>query len=168
MATVEPQTGGESGTRKSSCNCGQLSLTYDGPDPERISLCQCYECQRRTGSVYSVQARLPIEHVTSEGKSTTWTFPTDSGKPAEFRSCDSGGATYHFCPECGSTVYWEISVAPDILGVAVGAFSDPAFPPPMIAGFEAYGTKWALDVSELPMPGGHHDYDGTSHGDKRL
>jgi hypothetical protein len=37
-------------TRKSSCNCGKLSLTYDGPDPERISLCQCYECQRRTAA----------------------------------------------------------------------------------------------------------------------
>jgi hypothetical protein len=78
-------------TRTSSCNCGKLSLTYDGPDPERISLCQCYECQRRTGSVFSVQARLPIEHVTIEGPSTTWTFPTEGGKPATFRSCDSGG-----------------------------------------------------------------------------
>jgi hypothetical protein len=34
-------------TRKASCNCGQLSVTYDGSDPERVSLCQCYECQRR-------------------------------------------------------------------------------------------------------------------------
>ena len=46
-------------TRKASCNCGQLSVTYEGPDPERISLCQCNECQKRTGSVLSVQARLP-------------------------------------------------------------------------------------------------------------
>jgi hypothetical protein len=80
-------------TRTSSCNCGQLSVMYEGPDPARISLCQCYECQRRTGSVFGVQARLPVEHVTIEGRSTTWTFPTDSGKRAPFRSCDSGGAT---------------------------------------------------------------------------
>jgi hypothetical protein len=154
-------------TRKSSCNCGKLSLTYEGPDPARISLCQCYECQRRTGSVFSVQARLPIEHVTIEGQSTTWTFPSDSGEPAEFRSCDSGGATYHFCPECGSTVYWDISVAPDVLGVAVGGFTDPTFPPPMISGFEAYGAAWAMKASDLPMAGGHHDYDGTSQGAPR-
>jgi hypothetical protein len=152
-------------TRRSSCNCGKLSLTYDGPDPERISLCQCYECQRRTGSVFSVQARLPIEHVTIEGPSTTWTFPESGKPPATFRSCDSGGATYHFCPACGSTVYWEISAAPDIVGVAVGGFTDPTFPPPMIAGFEAYGAGWALNVSALPMP--HHDYDGTSQGGPR-
>jgi hypothetical protein len=117
--------------------------------------------------VFAVQARLPIEHVTIEGKSTTWTFPNDSGKPATFRSCDSGGATYHFCPECGSTVYWDISAAPDFLGVAVGAFTDPTFPPPMISGFEAYGPAWAMTASDVPMPGGHHDYDGTSHGGPR-
>ena len=58
-------------TRNASCNCGQLSVTYDGPDPERISLCQCNECQKRTGSVLSVQARLSIEHLTIEGESTT-------------------------------------------------------------------------------------------------
>ena len=149
--------------RTSSCNCGQLSVTYDGPDPARISLCQCYDCQRRTGSAFSVQARLPVDHVKIEGRSTTWTVPSDSKKPAS--RCDSMGATYHFCPECGSTLYWEISNAPDILGVAVGGFTDPTFPPPMIAGFEAYGADWALNVSALPMP--HHEYDGTSHGGPR-
>jgi len=151
-------------TRNSRCNCGQLRVTHDGPDPARISLCQCYECQRRTGSVFSVQARLPREHVTIEGESKTWRFPVE-GKPAEFRSCDSGGATYHFCPKCGSTLFWDIDAAPDVLGVAVGGFNDPTFPPPMISGFEAYGAKWAMNASELSMP--HYDYDGTSHGGSR-
>jgi hypothetical protein len=151
--------------RTSSCNCGKLSLTYDGPDPERISMCQCYECQRRTGSVFSVQARLPVEHVTIDGPSSTWSFPNDDGKPAEFRSCDSGGATYHFCPACGSTVYWDIDAAQEILGVAVGGFIDPTFPPPMISGFEAYGADWAMNPSALSIP--HYEHDGTSGGGPR-
>jgi hypothetical protein len=117
--------------------------------------------------MYSVQTRLPRDQVAIEGRSSIWTFPI-SGKPADFRSCDSGGATYHFCPECGSTVYWEIAIAPDMIGAGVGSFTDPTFPPPLISGFEAYGSKWALNVMDLPLPGGHHDYDGTSHGGKRL
>ena len=154
-------------TRESSCNCGQLSLTYDGPDPERVSMCQCYNCQRRTGSMFGVQTRLPKAHVTIDGESSTWTFP-ESGKPAvEFRSCDSGGATYHFCPDCGSTVYWDISIAPEVYGAAVGSMTDPEFPPPMISGFEVYGAPWVMNVSDLPMPGGHYDNDGTSHGGAR-
>ena len=152
-------------TRKASCNCGKLSVTYEGPDPERISLCQCYECKKRTGTVLSVQTRIPREQVTIEGQSTTWSFPIEGAEPVTFRSCDSGGATYHFCPECGSTVYWDISIAPDVIGVAVGAFADPTFPPPMISGFEAYGHPWAMNPSGLPIP--HHEYDGTSHGGPR-
>ena len=105
--------------------------------------------------------------MTTEGESTTRRFPTDSEKPAEFRSCDSGGVTYHFCPVCGSTVYWELAIAPDFLGVAVGTFADPSFPPPIIAGFAAYGAAWAMNVSDLPMPGGHYDHDGTSGGGPR-
>ena len=150
-------------TRKASCNCGQLSVTYDGPDPERISLCQCYECQRRTGSAFSWQARLPIEHVTIEGQSSMCTFPRE--EPVTYRSCDSGGATFHFCPECGSDVYWEMAKAPGMYGVAVGAMTDPTFPPPMISGFEAYGREWVMNISELEMP--HFANDGTSHGGAR-
>jgi hypothetical protein len=103
--------------------------------------------------------------VTIEGQSTTWTFPSEGGTPVTFRSCDSGGATYHFCPECGSTVYWDISAAPDVIGVAVGAFTDPTFPPPMISGFEAYGHPWAMNAADLPVP--HLDYDGTEGGGQR-
>jgi hypothetical protein len=77
------------------------------------------------------------------------------------------GATFHFCPECGSTVYWDIAAAPELLGVAIGTFADPTFPPPMISGFAAEGAAWAMNVSELPMPGGRYDYDGTSHGGPR-
>jgi hypothetical protein len=154
-------------TRKSSCNCGQLSVTYDGPDPVRVSLCQCYECQRRTGSAFSWQTRLPREHVTTDGQSTERRFPNDDEKPSEFRSCDSEGVTYHFCPVCGSTVYWELDIAPEVLGVAAGTFADPTFPPPMISGFAAYGAAWAMNVSALPMPGGRYEHDGTSHGGPR-
>jgi hypothetical protein len=115
--------------------------------------------------VLSVQTRLPQEHVTIEGESKTWTFPVE-GETAEFRSCDSAGATYHFCPECGSTVYWDIAIAPDFVGAGVGSFTDPTFPAPVISGFEAYGAPWVMKISELPIP--HHDYDGTSHGGPRL
>ena len=65
--------------------------------------------------------------VTIEGKSTTWAFPEEATQPVTFRSCDSGGAAYHFCPECGSTVYWDISVAPDVIGVAIGGLPTRRF-----------------------------------------
>jgi hypothetical protein len=140
--------------RKASCACGKLTVTCEGPDPERRSLCHCKNCQLRTGSAFAIQARFPREQVTIQGKSTAWKFPIDGAKPVTYRSCDSEGPTYHFCPECGSTVYYELAVAPDMIGVRVGAFTDPTFPPPMISGFEEYWFPWANNVAALPMPGG--------------
>ena len=153
--------------RTSMCNCGQFSLTYDGPDPERVSLCQCYSCQKRSGSLLSVQTRLRRDLVTIEGESKTFTFPQSGKPPVTYRSCDSSGVTYYFCPECGSTLYGELSIAPDFFVVEVGGFTDPTFPEPIISGFEAEGTAWMMSIKDLPMPGGHYHYDGTSHGGPR-
>jgi hypothetical protein len=143
-------------TRKASCNCGQLRVTTKGPDPERRSLCHCPLCQKQTGSAFSIQARFPREQVTIEGKSTAWKFPVEGAKPVTFRNCTSEGGTFHFCPVCGSTVYYEVAKAPGFIGVKVGAFADPTFPVPMISGFEEYQFPWAMNVAALSMPGGHH------------
>jgi hypothetical protein len=143
-------------TRNASCSCGQLTVTYVGPDPERRALCQCNSCKLRTGSVMSASIRVPSSRITVKGKSTAWTFP-EKGETVAYRSCDSGGVTYHFCPVCGSTVYWDITFAPGYTGVGVGAFTDPTFPEPNISGFEEYKHPWTMNVSALPMPGGHHN-----------
>ena len=138
-------------THKASCRCGKLTVTYKGPDPERITLCHCNSCQLRTGTAFSIQGRFPRAKAKIEGKSTKWTFPSDSGKPVKYRSCDSGGATYHFCPVCGTTVYWDIAAAPNVIGIALGTLTDPKFPPPKISGFEAYGHPWAMEPADLPI-----------------
>jgi hypothetical protein len=137
--------------RTSSCSCGKLSVSYEGPDPERITMCHCNSCQLRTGTMFSVQARFPRNKVKIEGESTKWTFPSKSGKQVEYPSCDSGGATYHFCPVCGSTVYWDITTAPDFVGLAIGNLTDPTFPPPKISGFEDYGHSWSMKAADLPI-----------------
>ena len=82
-------------TRRAACSCGQLHLTIEG-ESLRTPMCHCLECQRRTGAVISNQARFRRENVTFAGQLTTWK-----------RTAESGNAmTFHFCPACGSTVYW--------------------------------------------------------------
>jgi len=124
-------------SRVASCSCGQLRLTCEG-EPVRISICHCLECQKRTGAVFSTQARFPRELVTTEGRAMQWTRRGDSGQ----------SATFSFCPVCGSTVYWEI---PGFVAVAVGAFADPSFPPPHVSVYEERRHPWALAVAELPL-----------------
>ena len=152
-------------TRKASCNCGQLRVTCTGPDPDRVVMCNCYLCQKQTGSPFSVQARFPNEQVKIEGKSTAWKFPIEGAKPTTYRTCagsdgitDSAAdlVTSHFCPVCGSTVYYFRKSDPARTGVRVGAFADSTFPPPMGSGFEEYAHPWVMSLSALPMPLGHH------------
>jgi len=48
----------------------------------------------------------------------------------------------HFCPTCGSTVFWKAEAAPSWIGVAVGSFADPIFAPPALSVFEQSKHKW--------------------------
>ena len=143
-------------THKGACNCGQLKVTFTGPDPERRSMCHCKFCQKQTGSAFSIQARIPKEQVRIEGKSTAWKFPVAGAPPVTYRNCMSEGGTLHFCPVCSSAVYYVLDAAPEIVGVKVGVFADPSFPPPNISGFEEYKFPWVMNIAGLPMPGGHH------------
>ena len=126
-------------TRHAACNCGQLHLTIEG-EPSRISMCHCLECQRRTGAVISNQARFRREQVTFAGKATAW-----------MRTAESGNAlTFHFCPTCGSTVYWEGEGFPGYVAVAIGSFADPNFPVPTISVWEESRHPWVSLPPDTP------------------
>ena len=126
-------------TRHAACSCGQLHLTIDA-EPSRIAMCHFLACQRRTGAVISNQARFPREQVTVAGNSTTWV-----------RTAESGNAvTYHFCPTCGSTMYWESTGFPGYVNVAIGNFADPSFPAPNIAVWEQSRHPWVSLPPDTP------------------
>lgn len=96
-------------------------------------MCHCWECQKRTGSIFGVQARYARDMVKIKGSSTAFTRKGDSG----------GEITFHFCPQCGSTVYWEIAALPDFLAIAVGNFTDASFSPPTVSVYESRRHSWA-------------------------
>jgi hypothetical protein len=107
-------------SRTAGCHCGQLRLSCEG-DPKKISMCHCLDCQRRTGSAFSVAVFYERGQVQVEsGSSSRFERPSASGFPV----------TFHFCGHCGSNVYWEPARLPELIGVAIGAFADPAFPCP--------------------------------------
>jgi Glutathione-dependent formaldehyde-activating enzyme len=62
--------------------------------------CNCTQCQRRTGSAYSVHAYFDRGRVRIEGESRRFRRSSDAGRWVEFG----------FCPGCGSTVYWEMEL----------------------------------------------------------
>lgn len=103
--------------RLARCSCGQLQAHVDG-DPLRVTVCHCLACQQRTGSVFGQQARFRREQVRITGTSTEYSRTGDAGSTTRF----------HFCPRCGSTVYYQPGGMEEFLAIPVGAFADPSFP----------------------------------------
>lgn len=126
---------------RAACSCGRLVVTCVG-DPVRVSMCHCLECQRRTGSVFGVQARWPADRVHIEGDGTTWQRTGDDG----------GTATFRFCPTCGATVYWTMDRMPDVIAIAVGAFADPGFIAPAVSVYGERRHAW------VRLPDGAEDW----------
>ncbi len=53
------------------------------------------------------------------------------------------GLAFHFCPDCGATVWFTLGRDPGTVRIPVGAFADPGFPAP---GAELYPHRrqgWA-------------------------
>lgn len=121
--------------RTATCACGNLSVTCQG-EPTKVSLCHCLDCQRRTGSTYGVAAFFKRSDVTTEGETTAYTRASDTGSSVE----------HHFCPKCGSTVFWYPERRPDPVAVGVGSFADPAFPAPSQAVFSRSRHLWVGQI----------------------
>jgi hypothetical protein len=117
--------------RTARCACGALKVRCRG-EPAKVSLCHCLACQRRTGSTHSIAAFFPCEAVTIEGETRRFTRPSDRGFDV----------TFQFCPTCGSTLAWSPARTPERIGVAVGGFADPAFPPPTQQVYEECRHPW--------------------------
>lgn len=120
-------------SHRASCCCGQLSVVVEGELP-KTSICHCFQCQRRTGSAFGLQAKFPKERVTVEGNAT------------KFVRSGEGEVVFNFCPQCASTVFWELSGLPGMVVVAVGMFAKPDFPAPTFSVYEARMHSWV----ELP------------------
>jgi hypothetical protein len=127
--------------RTGQCHCGSLRVITSG-EPERIYLCHCKACQRRTGTAFHFGATYLKERVRLDGERKIYERDADSGYRIRF----------HFCPNCGTTLYWEGDRNLAVCGVAVGAFDTAAFAPPSDSIWEESMHPWLGFVPGM----GHH------------
>jgi hypothetical protein len=122
-------------SRAASCRCGQLRAAMSG-EPVRVSVCHCLNCKKRSGSAFAVQARWHRQDVEIEGESKSFVLVADSGNRGIF----------HFCPECGSDVYYEIDGKfDDLIAIPLGVLDDPYFVSPRFSVWEERKHEW-VDV----------------------
>ena len=97
-----------------SCQCGALVVESD-VDPDVTVACNCRACQRRTGAPFGAALYFRSEGLSITGASRTYARKADSGR----------GFVSHFCPDCGTNVYWTLDMRPDHTGVAYGCCETP-------------------------------------------
>jgi len=118
-------------TRTCECRCGAVSLICKG-EPQRTAVCHCFECQKRTGSVFGVQVRFLTEQVSLQGEVSSFSRISDSGNEV----------SYQFCPNCGTTMLLQVSASPESLVVPLGLFQERDFPTPSFSVYEERKHGW--------------------------
>ena len=61
---------------------------------------------------------------------------------------------FHFCPDCGSQVFYTEPDEPDLIVVSVGSFADPSFPPPTESGYDSRRYPWLAVPATIERPDG--------------
>jgi hypothetical protein len=97
------------------CLCGAVRYRVVG-DPVAVSICHCTNCQRNTGSAFSVNAIFPKEAMTMTGTPATFTDKGDTG----------AGVVRVFCGICGTPLESR-SIMSSVAHVVIkaGTFDDP-------------------------------------------
>ncbi len=102
------------------CLCGALRYKVVG-DPLGVAICHCVNCQRNTGSAFSVNATFPAGTMTLEGIPSVYEDVGDTGSVVR----------RIFCGTCGTPIESQsVYSVPNYIVIKAGTFDNPAdFPP---------------------------------------
>ena len=110
----EPDVSGE--VHEGGCLCGAIRYRVVGA-PVAVSICHCTNCQRNSGSAFSVNAIFPKEALTVTGAPASYIDRGDTG----------AGVERTFCGTCGTPLESRSimsSVAHAV--IKAGTFDDPS------------------------------------------
>jgi hypothetical protein len=115
------------------CLCGAVSYSVDA-EPVVQAVCHCTDCQRQTGNPFSVIVGVPRDAFEVEG-STIASFTTTGD--------DHGGDTERsFCSACGSPVFSNAAVMPEMTFVKAGSLDDASWLQPAAEVWTSSAQPW--------------------------
>ena len=122
------------------CLCGGIRYSVDAA-PELTALCHCEDCQRQTGSAFSILVAVPKESVRIEGHGL-----------AAFESVGASGwpVTREFCSGCGSPILSDVAITPDLLWIRGGTLDDRSWLRPQMNIWCDSAQPWVLLERAIP------------------
>lgn len=104
--------------RSGQCVCGDIRYVCVG-EPERVTICHCLWCQRRTGTAFGAEVVFQAHNIGFQGHA-----------PASYRHLSDESGRWlevYFCPRCGTNLGFTLEAVPGVRTVPAGTFDDTAF-----------------------------------------
>lgn len=121
-------------SRQAECSCGQFRIVVEG-DPEWVNMCNCYDCQRRSGSAFHIAGFFREECVIENvGQRKKYSRPCAEGRTIDLE----------FCPTCGVSVLFRLKARPGMIAIHGGCFADRHFPAPTRIWFAHRAHPWVV------------------------
>ena len=125
-------------TRTGRCLCGAVTYSIEG-DLIATAVCHCDDCQRQSGSAFSVNLIVHESQLTVSGDLRTYEERGEAGDAVYVRR--------RFCGDCGSAMVSEMVQAGGAVAVKAGTLDDKADVQPMV-------EVWCVDKQPwVDLPG---------------
>jgi hypothetical protein len=98
------------------CLCGQIRYSANA-EPAFVGVCHCRNCQKQTGTAFSVLVAVPTSAMSIQGATKTFHGTGDSGQAVD----------RNFCPECGSPIWTNAAVIPGLAFIKAGTLDDTSW-----------------------------------------
>ena len=127
---------------KGACMCGQIQ--YDSKvEPDMTAICHCPDCQRQTGTSFSIVVGLSLESLDITGDLSIYASTGESGAKVQ----------RHFCGQCGSPIYSAPDAMPGLVFLKAGTLDDTSWLKPDMEFFCDTAQSWCELSGEWPkMP----------------
>jgi hypothetical protein len=120
------------GKLEGGCLCGAVRYR-SAAEPVMTLLCQCKQCQRQSGSSFSVNVGFAKGTLEYSGD-VPGVYPHKGGSGREVRR--------HFCRKCGAPIMTELEVTPELDWLKSGTLDDTSWLQPEVSIWGDDGQPW--------------------------
>lgn len=123
-----------------TCQCGEI--TYELTEPPMYSvICYCKECQKTSGSTFSISMVVKTEALLLSGELGTWERQSDSGNTNKA----------HFCKVCGNRIYHSNPESPETIRLKPGTLDNTDIISPAAHIWTCEKQSWYKITDDLPQ-----------------
>jgi len=122
-----------------ACLCGRVryrAITAKA----RALVCHCRDCQRQSGSAFSVLLAMPAADLSLDGELDSFSGKAASGREVRRR----------FCGRCGTPVLTDSPARPGVIALKAGTLDDPSWLAPKLHLWCGSAQPWVALPSDVP------------------